>query len=63
MELESSRYDEVCVSAMEEETMLMPQTLPSATFYLAFHAHGVGNDLSEKILLNLANYFRKSPRQ
>ena len=63
MELESSRHDEVCVSATQEKTMLMPQTLASATFYLVFQAHAVGNDLSEKILLNLADYFRKSPRQ
>ena len=63
MELESSRHDEVCVSATKEKTMLMPQTLASATFYLVFQAHAVGNDLSEKILLNLADYFRKSPRQ
>lgn len=48
MELESSRHDEVCVSATKEKTMLMPQTLASATFYLVFQAHAVGNDLSEK---------------
>ena len=62
MELESSRYDEVCVSATEEKkTTLMPQALPSATTDLAFHAHGVRNDLTKKIPLNLANYFIKFP--